>query len=55
MLLDGVPVALKYKMDRVWHRISQAQKDNFYESYRAVPYWWTSVKIDPVHGERIYA
>lgn len=53
MLHDGMPIAMKYKMDRFWHKISDMQKQRFYESYNDVPYWWKKVKIDPKEGEKI--
>jgi len=55
MLLNGEPVALKYKMDRVWRAISKVQKEMFYKSHAVEPYWWKPMRIDPMHGEKIYA
>ena len=48
------PVGFKYALDPVWYEITDAQKQSFYDSYRAVPYWWKSTAIDHAKGIQLF-
>jgi len=48
------PVGFKYALDPVWYEITDAQKQSFYDSYRAVPYWWKSTAIDHAKGVKLF-